>query len=135
MKNYIAGHLTEPLSVGRIAEAIGLSPVYAGRIFHRECGESLTDYITRCRVDLLGSSIQKERDASLAVLAAKAGFSDFRYAQRMFKKKTGITMTRHRQLNSGITLLHSDPWKENDLDRDIYVTKGTDEQGTEKKHI
>ena len=120
IKRYVTDHISEALSVSGIAEAIGISPDYAGRIFRRECGLTLTEHILRTRVSLLRSLISSNRSTPLSDLAAKAGFTDLRYAQRIFKRKTGCTMQRCRQLDSGITLLHEDPWKSPNLDQDIY---------------
>ena len=121
IKKYVAEHLAEELTVNGIADAVGLSADYVGRIFRRECKETLNGYIAHSRVNLLGNLIRDDTATPLARLAAQAGFSDIRYAQRVFKHCTGITMTRYRQINHGLTLLHSDPWKEAGLEKDIFV--------------
>lgn len=122
MKKYISDHLSEELSVSGIAKAVGLSSDYAGKIFRRECGMSITDFIAHRRADLISSLIRSEAGASLSELAARAGFSDLRHAQRVFKRCMGITMLRCRQLNGGLTLWHSDPWKKSDLEHDIFIS-------------
>ena len=108
------------------AGAIGVSPDYAGRIFRRECGRTLTEHILRTRVSLLRILISSNRSVPLSDLVAQAGFTDLRYARRIFKRKTGCTMQRCRQLDSGITLLHEDPWKSPNLDQDIYQGSALD---------
>ena len=120
IRHYVTDHISEDLSVTRIASAIGLSPDYAGRIFRRECGISLTEHILRTRVSLLRSLISSESSSPLSELTARVGFKDLRYAQRVFKQKTGCTMHRCRQLDTGITLWHNDPWQTPDLETDIY---------------
>ena len=121
MKKYISDHLSEELSVSGIAKAVGLSSDYAGKIFRHECGMSLSEFIAHSRSDLIRNLIRVDTGASLSEIAARAGFSDLRYAQRVFKRCTGITMLRCRQLNDGLTLWHSDPWQTNNLEHDIFI--------------
>lgn len=47
---YIAQHYREPLTVGRIAAAAGLHPKYLMRVFRKQCGASVWEYLTRLRV-------------------------------------------------------------------------------------
>lgn len=122
IKKYISAHLTEKLSVDIIADSVGLSSDYVGRIFRKECGMSIPTYITQKRVEHIRRMIDSNPKSSLADIAASAGFSDLRYSQRIFKQYTGITMQRCRQLGNGMTLWRSDPWRQRELDRDIYVS-------------
>lgn len=47
---FIAQHYREPLTVGRIAAAVGLHPKYLMRVFRKQCGASVWEYLTRLRV-------------------------------------------------------------------------------------
>jgi transcriptional regulator GlxA family with amidase domain len=51
LARYVGQHYDDSnLSVGRIAEAVGLHPNYAMNLFKRGCGMSLWEYLTRLRV-------------------------------------------------------------------------------------
>lgn len=130
IKKYISAHLSEKLSVNIIANAIALSPDYVGRIFRNECGMSIPTYITQKRVEYIRRLIESHPDESLSNIAAAADFSDLRYSQRVFKQYTGITMFRCRQLGNGLTLWHNNPWKQQNLEEDIFVSseENSDEQ-------
>jgi GTP pyrophosphokinase len=50
-KTYIAEHLTDELSLGEIAGAVGYSEYHFARMFKAELGESVMEYVTRRRLD------------------------------------------------------------------------------------
>ncbi len=81
---------TEQLSRWKLASLLNTSEDYLSRIFHRQMGVSLWEYLARLRVmhaiDLLRST-----GASLAEIADRTGFSDEAYFCRVFKKITGAT--------------------------------------------
>lgn len=122
IKRRILTDLTAPLSVSAIAADLERSPDYIGKIFKSECGMGIREYVNRQRIMRLQDMICFDRDRPLSALAAEVGFTDIRYAQRLFKQYTGVTMQRCRQLSGGLTLYHPNPWEENDLDHDIYPT-------------
>ena len=121
IKRRILGDLAAPVSLTAIAEELGRSPDYIGRLFKAECGVGIHEYVNRQRVTHLQDMICCDRARPLAVLCADVGLNDIRYAQRLFKKYTGVTMQKCRQLSGGLTLYHRNPWHENDLDHDIYA--------------
>lgn len=121
IKRRILGDLAAPVSLTAIAVELGRSPDYIGRLFRAECGVGIHEYVNRQRVMRLQDMICFDRDRPLAALCADVGLTDIRYAQRLFKKYTGVTMQQCRQLSGGLTLYHRNPWHENDLDHDIYA--------------
>ena len=64
----------------------------------------------------------KRRNSSARTSARICGLHDRRYAQRLFKKYFGVSMQRCRQLGSGISLYHENPWKREHMESDIYET-------------
>lgn len=122
IKRRLLGDLAAPISLTAIAAELGRSPDYIGRIFKAECGVGIHEYVNRQRVMRLQDMICFDRERPLAALAAAVGFTDIRYAQRLFKQYTGVTMQRCRQLSGGLTLYHPNPWEKTNLDHDIYPT-------------
>ena len=92
---YIATHLTEDLSIQRIAREIGYAEYYLTRKFQKEMGVRLTDYIKEARLDyakvcLLSTELSVEEISDLLQ------FSSRNYFTRVFREKTGKTPTEFR---------------------------------------
>ncbi len=80
----------EHLSRWKLASLLNTSEDYLSRIFHRQMGVSLWEYLARLRIvhaiDLLRSS-----GASLSEIADRTGFRDEAYFCRVFKRITNAT--------------------------------------------
>lgn len=83
----IRGDIAGDLSLIRLSREVNYHPAYFSRMFKNETGETLTDYVTRVRIEeakrLLG-------DHRVSDVAAKVGFTSARYFSRVFKEKTGL---------------------------------------------
>ncbi len=130
IKKYIHAHLREKIRVKDIAELLHLSDEYVGKVFRRETGYSINDYIARQRVQKLCEAIRHSPYNSFSSLTKECGIRDFRYAQRIFRKYTGVSMSEYRALGDGVTLYHENPWSEDALERDIFT--GTWEERREE---
>lgn len=127
IKRYICAHLAEKIRINDIAESLGLSGDYVGKIFKKETGFSMADYINRLRVQELTKLICLYGNEPFEKLSRQSGFGDFRYAQRMFRKYCGVSMSVYRKVGSGITMYHTNPWGIKKLDRDIWNVEGAAE--------
>lgn len=92
---YIRIHLSDPLSLHQIADGIKVSPSYLSRIFNQEMQESLSNYISRTRVEKAAELLSFSR-MPVQHVAAYVGFSDLNYFSRCFKKHLGTTPTEYR---------------------------------------
>ncbi|MDF2627689.1 MAG: YesN2 [Symbiobacteriaceae bacterium] len=94
-KRYIAQHLSEELTLEKVAREVALTPYYFGKIFSRLTGQTVMDYLTRARIDqakqLLANPEISIKEACFAV-----GYSDPNYFSRVFKKVTGQTPSEYR---------------------------------------
>lgn len=92
---YIRRNLDRDLSRTDIAEAIYLNPEYLSRLFKRETGSSLGDYILtekmRAAQALLGDT-----NIPVSIIATKVGYSNFSYFSQVFKKYTGLSPLEYR---------------------------------------
>ncbi len=91
-KQYIREHYKEHLSLSGIAYILKLSPNYLSAIFKKETGSSITEYISYYRIQKLRELLFNETQTNLSELCHAVGFTDKRYAQRLFKKYFGVTM-------------------------------------------
>lgn len=97
---YIGSHLSSPLSLDLIAGEIPTSPSYLSRIFKKETGQALTDYINMARIEkakeLLADSTYLNYE-----IAEQAGFHDPAYFSSTFKKYTGVSPKEYRSSLAG----------------------------------
>jgi AraC family transcriptional regulator len=88
-------HLAEPLTLGDVAQAVGVHPVHLAREFRRWYRCTVGDYARRVRVDYARDAILNT-DAPLVQIAYRAGFSDQSHFTRTFKRLTGMTPAEFR---------------------------------------
>lgn len=93
---YIDEHLAEDLDRETIAAQVFLNPAYLSRLFKKETGKSLTEYILESRLakvkPLLETTNQKISEIALSV-----GFCNFSHFTKTFKKQTGLTPNEYRR--------------------------------------
>ncbi|MDR0623672.1 MAG: helix-turn-helix domain-containing protein [Treponema sp.] len=85
---YFNQHAASSIARWKLAEAVHVSEDYLTRIFHRETGLSLWDYLNRHRVFLAGDML-RQTDESIYEIAVRCGFQDQAYFCRVFKKIYG----------------------------------------------
>lgn len=84
------------LSLVSVADTVGMSPAYLGRLFKKLTAKSIPDYILEVRIDkakeLLACS-----NASINDIAEQVGFASSPYFFKVFKKTNGVTPNDYRQ--------------------------------------
>ena len=92
---WIEEHYTEEIRLEHIAESLHLSKYYLSRIFQRETGSSLSDYIVARRIKqacrLLYTTVY-----SVEQIASHVGFGNVSHFIRLFKKVMGTTPLQYR---------------------------------------
>jgi transcriptional regulator GlxA family with amidase domain len=93
--DYIPAHLSEPLSVERLASVAAMSARSLARLFSSELRTTPHEFVESHRVDfarrLLGSS-----DLGLKVVAHRCGFGGAEQMRVIFQKRLGISPTAFR---------------------------------------
>jgi two-component system response regulator YesN len=95
---YVSVHYGDPaLTEETMAQRFHFSPGYFGTLFKAGTGQTFIPYLNRLRVEkaramLTGSHMK------VYEIANRAGFSDFRYFIRVFKKLTGVSPSRYRAM-------------------------------------
>ena len=97
---YIAAHLTQPMSVPEIADSVHLNEQYFMRLFKKETGSSILQYITAQRI-ALSMEYLRETDLPVTEVALNSGFDNYSYFNRIFKRFTGETPSRYRKPAGG----------------------------------
>lgn len=92
---YIRKHLSENLLLEDIAGYAHINSSYLSRTFKKECGYSVTEYITAMRIEKAKELLA---DSSLLTyeVAERIGIHDSSYFSLLFKKYSGLTPTQYR---------------------------------------
>ena len=94
--HYITIHLHEKITLEKVAEAVGLSVCHLSRIFKKEVGMSMVDYVQKERVEAAKHMLANS-DETLAAISQYLYFSTQSYFIRIFKKYTGVTPGQYRR--------------------------------------
>ncbi|WP_201006952.1 response regulator transcription factor [Paenibacillus glycanilyticus] len=96
IKRYIALNLDQELSRQYIADYVGLSPDYIVKLFKKETGLSVSDYILTERIKLAKELLAKT-DTTVSNVALAVGFYNFSYFSTLFKKEVAMTPQEYRR--------------------------------------
>lgn len=92
---YVDENLEGDLSLNRLSEHVYLTPFYLSRLYKQKTGQSISDYITKTRVEkakrLLGETPLKIHEIGMRV-----GYESASYFTRFFKKTTHLTPQEFR---------------------------------------
>lgn len=95
IKNIISSQYMTEISVNKISKMIYLSPNYISLIFKKETGETITDYLTRIRIEK-AKNLLKNTELQIQKISEMVGYEDASYFSKVFRKITGIHPLRYR---------------------------------------
>lgn len=93
----IHDRFAERLTLGVIAETVGVHPVHLAREYHKCMGSTIGQTLRRLRVEM-ACRLLTESESPLAEIALSAGFSDQSQFSRTFRSIAGLTPSEYRQL-------------------------------------
>ena len=96
VSDYVAGHLSEDLSIKRLAELTKLSVSAFKRIFNNVFNASPGSYVLNARINR-ARTLLETTSLPLPDIALECGFFDQSHFTRTFKKERGITPGEHRR--------------------------------------
>jgi two-component system, response regulator YesN len=99
IKKLIDEQYMEDISINTIAETVYLSPNYISSLFRRETGETITDYLTRKRMEV-AKGLLKNTDYKILDVANQVGFQDPSYFSKVFKKYSGVHPQQYRTIGT-----------------------------------
>ena len=98
---YITDHYMEHLSLSDLAAQFFVEPSYLSRKFSQKYGETITAFITRCRMDR-AKEMMKDELNKLEVISFKVGYDDYNYFSRVFRRFEGKSPSEYRKTIIGI---------------------------------
>ena len=94
-KEYIYNHLHDRITIETLAEYANLSPSYLSRLFKKEVGVSVSDYIRNKKIER-AENLLKFSDYSLIEITNYLAFSSQSHFIQTFKKYTGLSPQKYR---------------------------------------
>ncbi|CAI6050791.1 helix-turn-helix domain-containing protein [Cohnella sp. JJ-181] len=94
VKNYIHARFAEDVRLDELEEVSGLSRNYLCHLFRQEFGMLPLQYLTWLRVQR-AKDLAIQTKLSVSQIAAEVGYSDVHTFGKMFKKKTGISLSQY----------------------------------------
>jgi AraC family transcriptional regulator len=87
---YVESEFRRSLRLTEVAREVGMHPAHLSRVFRRQIGVPIGDYVHRLRVRYAAEALRRP-GARLVDVAVDAGFADQSHMTRLFKRITGRT--------------------------------------------
>lgn len=105
--DYIYEHLHEKLTVSELAEVTGLSPTYLSKLFLKETGATIKDFVLRAKIETTKNMLRYS-DFTYLEIALALGFSSQSAFISVFRKYCGMTPKQYRDAEGQHGLITSD---------------------------
>ncbi len=96
--DYIGQHLHDKITMEQLAEHVKLNETYLSKLFRKETGLSISEYIRNKRVEE-AMALLRYSDKTSIEIATDLGFSSHSYFISVFKKVSGVTPKEYRNQN------------------------------------
>ena len=96
VRDYVAEHYADDLTLDECARVAGLSRKYFSGFFSRKTGVRFRDWLNYVRIER-AIRILKRRNLPIARIAVSVGYHDLRTFQRTFKRHTAMTARSYRK--------------------------------------
>ncbi|SFR81409.1 helix-turn-helix domain-containing protein [Anaeromicropila populeti] len=95
--DYICDNLHTRITIKTLSELVNLSTSYLSRLFKKEAGVTLSDYIQNKKIETAQNMLIYS-DFTPAQIASVLAFPNQSYFTEIFRKKTGITPKKYQTL-------------------------------------
>ncbi len=94
-KQYIAENYNKEITVKAVADYVHLNPEYFTRLFKKETGVNIKDYITDCRINM-AKDLLENSTLTISMIASELGYTNLSHFAYLFKRKEGITPKEYK---------------------------------------
>ena len=95
--DYIYEHLHESITLADIAKAEGVNPSYLSKLFSKELGMGVKDYIIKAKIET-SKNILRYSDFSILDISISLGYSSQSAFTSAFRKEVGMTPKKYRDM-------------------------------------
>lgn len=95
---YIGEHFTEDITAVKIADRFGIGKTQLYNIAKEQYGKGIAEHIRNLRIEK-AKQLLEEGELSLAYIAYESGFQDYNYFITVFKKVTGTSPMKYREIH------------------------------------
>lgn len=95
ISNYIHQNLDKPLKCADIARTVFLSPDYVTRLFQKEKGLSLKEYVTLEKMNA-ARELLRTTSLSISAIAIRVGYDNFSHFSQVYRRVMGISPSEER---------------------------------------
>ncbi|MDF2935985.1 MAG: response regulator [Paenibacillaceae bacterium] len=96
IKEFAQQHPQEELGREQLASHVFLNPAYLSRLFRKETGQSLTEYVLEVKIGH-ARRLLEESNLKVGAVAEAIGYTHFSYFAKLFKKMTGLSPHEYRK--------------------------------------
>ena len=94
--DHIKKHYMERLSLADLAEQFYVEPSYLSRKFSQTYNETITAFITGCRMNR-AKELMKDEKNKLEAISFEVGYDDYNYFSRVFRRSEGVSPSEYRK--------------------------------------
>lgn len=96
IKSYINANLEAKIELSHIAEVFHYNKTYLGRLFRKETGKTVSEYINEKRL-VTAKALLENTDDSIISISVCTGFNNVTYFNRLYKSRFGVTPSQSRK--------------------------------------
>lgn len=94
--DYIIANISSDISVKDVADYVHFTPEYFSKLFKKETGENVKNYIRRIKIDAAKDLLGNPK-IPVNIIAAELGYSNYSHFTQMFRKYENVTPTEYRK--------------------------------------
>lgn len=94
--DYIRQHYSEDITRTMLADMVFLNPDYMARLFKKQTGSSVVNYITVYRIEKAKEFLHNS-SIPVSAVASKVGYGNYSYFSKLFKDVVGCTPNEYRK--------------------------------------
>ena len=94
---YIKENFSGDISLGELAKICSVSPEHLSRVFKRDTGFGISEYVSILRLQHAQNLLLTARRLSVLQIANRCGFNDSNYFSTKFKRMYGVSPLKFRE--------------------------------------
>ena len=99
-KTFISENLSVPITVKDVADHVFMSPEYFTKLFKRETGQNIKEYITLTKIEAAKDMLE-HTGIPVGMVALELGYSNFSHFSQVFRKYENMSPSEYRARFTG----------------------------------